>query len=26
MIRELGYPDEVIQKIQARNIERFLKG
>ncbi len=26
IIRELGYSDEVIQKIQSRNIERLLKG
>jgi len=26
IIRELGYLDEVIQKIQSKNIERFLKG
>ena len=25
IIMELGYSDEVIQKIQSKNIERFLK-
>jgi len=26
IIRELGYPDEVINRIQSENIERYLKG
>ena len=26
IIKELGYSDEVVQKIQSRNVERFLKG
>jgi len=26
IIRELGYSDEVIKKIQSENIERYLKG
>ena len=26
ILRELGYSDEVIKKIQSTNVERFLKG
>ena len=26
IIKELGYSDEVVQKIQSRNVERFIRG